>query len=367
MHRAIPPVAIGVLTALLASCNQESQSLPFETDPEHTTVRSIGPSGGRISHPLGISLEFPPGALGRAAQISVSVGSNLGDFPGTPEGKLIPGTFFRISPAALEVHQPVAVDVEVLSDSITRKDLIRLGIATENIDEPITARGLSFDLTSGIMHGQLNALGAIAAIVADNALSIVAEDPPLLGGGDLTPAGVSGASGSAALRQRTTTGAFAIRCGHAGNVRRCFGSGSMLLWASSEIQSRLSTEMLVLNPEATGSLEFTDFVNGVPTQAIGSLSVQGTLRVQLGQAITSFEVDDVFVTDGPGGASAVTVNGSSITLHSTSKGQRTIGFEISPSGTGEQLIVRGERTVEFDNDDGTKTTATLFIDLRLRR
>ena len=265
------------------------------------------------------------------------------------------------------MHQPVAVDVVVLSDSLTRKDLIRLGIATESIDEPITAKGLSFDLTSGIMRGQLSALGAMAAIVADNALSIVAEDPPILGGGNLTPLGVSGASGSAALTQRTTTGAFEIRCGHAGNVRRCFGSGTMVLWASSEIQNRLSTEMLVLNPEATGTLEFTDFVNGVPTKARGSLNVQGTLRVQLGQSITSFEVDDVFETDGPGGESAVTVNGNSITLHSTSKGPRTIRFEIRRSGTGEQLIVRGERIVEFDNDDGTKTTATLFIDLRLRR
>ena len=64
MYRAIPPLIIGVLAAALASCEQQSQSLPFDMDPGHTTVRSIGPSGGRISHPLGISLEFPPGALG---------------------------------------------------------------------------------------------------------------------------------------------------------------------------------------------------------------------------------------------------------------------------------------------------------------
>jgi len=367
MHRANPLVALSAVTAVLASCIQEDQSLPFETDPNHTTVRSIGPSGGRISHPLGISLEFPPGALERAAQISLSVGGSLGEFPGSPEGTLIPGTFFQISPAALEVHQPVAVDVQVLSDSITSKDLVRLGIATENIDEPITTKGLSFDLTSGIMHGQLTALGAMAVIVADNALPVNTETPPLLGGGDIPPAGVSGASGSGASTNTTTTGAFEIQCGHTGRVRRCFGSGSMEFWASGEIQDRLSSDMLVLNPLAIGSLEFSDFVNGVPTTATGSLSVQGTLRVQLGQAITSFEVDDVFVTNGPGGKSAVTVSGGSITLHQTSKGERTIGFEIRPSGTGEQLIVRGERTVEFDNDDGTKTTATLFIDLRLRR
>ena len=63
----------------------------------------------------------------------------------------------------------------------------------------------------------------------------------------------------------------------------------------------------------------------------------------------------------------MTVHGRSLTLHNTSKGERTIEFEIRPSGTGEQLIVRGERSLEFGNDDGTKTTATLFIDLLLRR
>lgn len=360
-------MAVAVLTALLGSCIQESASLPFEASPTDTTVRTIGPSGGRISHPLGLSLEFPQGALERATQISISVGRNLGDFPSSPEGTLIPGTFFYISPAALELFEPVSVDVAVITGEIETRDLVRLGIATESVIEPITTAGQSFDLSSGILHGTLNALGAMAAIVADNALPVAAQAPPSLGGGRFTPVGVSGPSGSAGITQTTTTGAFEIRCGHAGNVRRCFGSGTMAIWASAEIQDRLSAAMVVLNPEATGTLEFTDFVNGVPTKVVGTLNVQGTLRVQLGQAITSFEVDDVFVTSGPDGTSSVTVHGRSLTLHNTSKGERTIEFEIRPSGTGEQLIVRGERSLEFGNDDGTKTTATLFIDLRLRR
>lgn len=367
MHRAISLMAITLLTALLASCTQESQSLPFETDPEHTTERSIGPGGGRISHPLGISLEFPPGALERAAKITISIEANLGEFPGSPEGTLIPGTFFLISPAALDVNQPVAMDVAVLADSIASTDLSRLGIATENIDEPITTAGISFDLTSEIMHGQLSALGAMAAIVADNALRVVAQTPPILGGGSFAPVGVSVPSGSAALTRAAASSAFEIRCGHPADVSSCFESGAMGLWASDEIRDRLSSEMVVLNPAATGTLDFTDFVNGLPTRATGSLSIQGTLRVQLGRAITSFEVDDVFVTNGPGGTSAITVNDRSFTLHNTSVGQRTIGFEIRTSGAGQELLLRAERSLEFDNDDGTKTTATLFVDLRLLR
>ena len=360
-------MAITLLTAVLASCTQESQSLPFETDPAHTTERSIGPSGGRISHPLGMSLEFPPDALERAARISISIETDLGEFPGSPEGTLIPGTFFQISPPALEVNLPIAMDVAVLSNSIASHDLLRLGIATENVDEPITSAGISFDLTSGIMHGKLSTLGAMAAVVADNALSVVAQTPPSLGGGNFTLVGASAPSGSAALTQAATSVTFVIECGHSGDVPRCFESGTMALWASDEIRDRLSTEIVVLNPAATGTLDFTDFVDGVPTRATGSLSVQGTLRVQLGRVITSFEVDDVFVTNGPGGGSSITVNERSITLHETSTGQHTVGFEIRTSGAGEQLILRGERSFEFDNDDGTKTTAALFVDLRLQR
>ena len=273
MHRAISLMAITLLTAVLASCTQESQSLPFETDPAHTTERSIGSSGGRISHPLGMSLEFPPDALERAARISISIEPDRGEFPGSPEGTLIPGTFFQISPPisppALEVNLPIAMDVAVLSNSIASNDLLRLGIATENVDEPITSAGISFDLTSGIMHGKLSALGAMAAVVADNALSVVVQTPPSLGGGNFTLVGISAPSGSAALTQAAISVLFVIECGHSGDVPRCFESGTMELWASDEIRDRLSTEMMVLNPAATGTLDFTDFVDGVPTRATG--------------------------------------------------------------------------------------------------
>ncbi len=259
------------------------------------------------------------------------------------------------------------MDVAVLADSIASADLLRLGIATENIDKPITTAGISFDLTSEIMHGQLSALGAMAVIVANNALRVVAQTPPILGGGSFTPVGVSVPSGSGALTKATTSSAFEMRCGHSSDVSSCFESGTMALWASDEIRDRLSAEMVVLNPAATGTLDFTDFVSGLPARATGSLSVEGTLRVQLGRAITSFEVDDVFVTKGPGSASSIMVNERSITMHNTSAGQRTIGFEIRTSGAGQQLLLRAERSFEFNNDDGTKTTATLFVDLRLVR
>ena len=142
------------------------------------------------------------------------------------------------------------------------------------------------------------------------------------------------------------------------------GEGDIEVWASAEIQNRLDAQMFLLNPDVDGDLEFLDFVDGVPTRARGRLSVTGTLRVQLGQAVTSFTVDDTFVTTGNG---AVSVVDNKITFLSTTVGERTVEFEVRPVGTGQQLIVRGEKSVEFENDDGTTITASLFVDMRLRR
>ena len=368
MRRTHLPILCTTLLAVVAACDQRSQGLPFEPDPDHAAQKSIGQDGGLISHPMGISLDFPRGALSRVTKITVLVGRNVDDFPGTPEGVLIPGTYFRVFPAELQLSRSVEVDVSVPLDELDDDARVRLGFATDAPDQSVTTEGITFDLTAGILHGELPRLGAMAAIVVDNAVSVAPDTPPTLGGGTFSDAGtgVSQPTGASA-RTTATNGAFIVRCSHTGNVRRCFDSGTIELWASAEIQDRLSSGMVVLNPDVDGSLEFTDFVGGVPTRVNGRLAVTGTLRVQLGQAITSFTVDDTFVTNGPGGSSALTVEGSQITLHNTSTGSRTIGYEVRPAGTGEQLIVRAEKTVEFDNEDGTTTTATLFIDLRLRR
>jgi len=375
MQRNTLPALGAVLLTALGACDQRSQTLPFDPDPRAVTQRSIGPAGGLVSHPAGISIEFPPGALTRATKITIAPGLRLSDFPGSPEGKIVRGTYFNVYPAELELLKPINVDLAVSAATLDESDRTRLGFATRLAEAGIRTEGVSFDLTSGILRGEVGTLGAIAAVISDNAIVVTPETPRVLFGGtfaDATASGVSGATGVGApadslSRSYSANGPFQVRCSHTGFVRRCFGSGTMELWASSEIQDRLSGDMVILNTEVTGDLEFTDFANGVPTKAYGRLTVTGTLRVQLGQAITSFTVEDTFVTTGTAGGTSVTVEGSSITLHSTSTGERRVGFQVRPAGTGEELIVRGEKTVEFDNTDGSKTSAALFIDLRLRR
>jgi hypothetical protein len=366
MHRVFPRETLLALTVALAACDQNTQRLPFEADLDATTEIFIGPAGGLISHPRGISIDFPAGALALSHRISVSVGSSPEDFPGSPEGTLIPGTFFRVAPAALVLKLPVSVDVSVLTGSLNAEDLLRLGFAIESVGSSVMSQGVTIDLTSGILRGKLHALGAISAIVAADALRVVPETPPVLRGGFFLPGLASRPSG-AATPARTDSGTpYTVRCGPAEGLPRCSASGAIVLWASTEIQERLAADMVLVNPDVAGSLEFTDFVDGVPTKATGTLDVQGTLRVQLGQSVASFEVDDVFTTNGPDGSSTLTVEASSITFHQTSVGQRTVQYEL-PDADGGRLLVRAERSVDVDNSDGSTTSATLFIDLTLTR
>ncbi len=360
-HSSASILVIGAL-AVAAGCEQLDQRLPFEPDPLFVAQRTVGPEGGLVSHPIGVALEFPRGALSEPATVTITPVVDGSAFPGSPEGTLIRGTYVRVQPALLPLAQPVRVDLAVDPAQLDEDDLTRLALATEDPDGGVVTEGVSFDVSAGILHGRTERLGAIAAILAANVVPVIAQDPPTLGGGTFTEAGAGGAP-----QRNTSTGVFRVRCGHRGLVRRCVDSGTIEVWASAEIRDRLSGDLIFLNPDVTGELEFTDFDSGVPTRVRGTVSATGTLRVRLGQAVTSFTVDDVFSTSGAGGASALTVQGNTLTFHQTTVGARTVEYELRPVGTGQQLVVRGQKSVDFENDDGTTTTATLFLDLRLRR
>jgi hypothetical protein len=371
MRTLTPQILVLASLAALAGCEQRTQRLPFSPDEDLIVTRVISPDGGLVSHPAGISIRFPRDAVDTATTVTIYVRTRLTDFPASPEGAFLEETYFEVTPIQMAMARPIEVNLAIEPDSLSDEEQVRLGFATEDRDVPITTEGVTFDLTAGILRGKLDILGAMAAVIAKNGVPVARQTPPVLAGGPMS----GGASGAPAPAERREDGssasaaanAFATRCGHTGNVRRCIDSGDIEVWASAEIQNRLDAAMFLMNPNVDGSLEFTDFVNGAPTKAQGRLSVTGTLRVQLGQAITSFTVDDTFVTTGAGGRSDVTVTGNTITIHSTSVGERSIEFEVRPSGTGEQLVVRGEKSVDFENEDGTTVTASLFVDMRLRR
>ena len=366
MRIVSPPVVLVLAGVGLSACVQDDQTLPFEAAPPEVAQRTIGPSGGLISHPAGISIRFPSGAVASPVTVTVFAGQSLDEFPGAPEGTLIDGTYFNVSPNNLDLLREAEIDLAIDPDLLDEADLVRVGLASSSDGDGLASAGVNYDLTSGILHARLSKLGAVVAVVSDNAVPVDSRTPPVLGGGTFeTNFGPAQNDAPSLVSSAPTT--FTVECGHSGQIRRCVRSGTIQIWASSEIQERLSGDMVILNPAVAGSLEFTDFVNGFPTRAIGSLSVTGTLRVQLGQAITSYEVNDTYRTNGIGGSSSVSFSGNSFTLGNTTDGARAVEYAIQRSGTGQRLVVRGEETVDLENEDGSTTTGRLFIDLRLRR
>jgi hypothetical protein len=234
MHRNTLPALCGVLAAALTACDQKSQNLPFDLDPLSVTQQSIGPEGGLLSHPAGISIEFPRGALARTTKVSVTGGLPLSDFPGNPKGEILNGTYFNVTPAQLELRKPISVDIAIAAAALAEGDRARLGFAIGLEEAEIRTEGVSFDITSGILRGSVNSLGAIAAVVSDNVIIVSSDPPPVLAGGTFVDATASGVSSAATrldsgFRSRSAGDPFLVVCSYTGTAPRCLDSGAVAM------------------------------------------------------------------------------------------------------------------------------------------
>jgi hypothetical protein len=143
------------------------------------------------------------------------------------------------------------------------------------------------------------------------------------------------------------------------------------VWASKALLDRLGGTLVILSPRLEADLVFSGLdANGLPTQALGSLSLKGTLRAQLGGGVSSYEVDESFRT-GSGSdvplATGVRFAGNKLILSRTSDGNdRTMEYGLGPIGTGRLLTLRVEEEVEMENDDGSVTKGTVILFARLR-
>lgn len=371
-------LVVGVLG--LAACIQDDQVLPFELEEGASATASIGAAGGVISLSSGFSLAFPPGALATNRQFTVTPRLTTA-FPGDA-GVVIPGTAYDISPTDVALAVPARVQIRVGKLDIPEEEQVRLGVAREEGGRSVVTGTGTFDVTSGILSAPLSVLGPVAAVVGDDAIPLGEGGPPTLGGGNFGgasgvsgPAGVSASSGVSAPRDSRTPAAagageeFASSCNPA--ARRCFSSGLVEVWASPTLIDRLGGKLVILSPALSASLDFTAFdASGQPTQVLGELSIKGTLRVKLGEAVSSYEIDESFTT-GPGGdvpsVTGARVEGNRIVLEQTTDGEQDLEYELRRIGSGRMLTVRVEEDVELENDDGSTTTGTVILHLRLRQ
>lgn len=369
-HARLPSVALSAALAAtvgLAGCLQTDQTLPFELEPAASVSRTIGPMGGTISLSSGLAIVFPVGALKSSTQITLTPRLDAA-FPGDA-GRIIPGTVFDVAPAGLQLAEPARVAIRLPVKDIPATDAVRLGVARSAGGRADLVGTGSYDATSGLLSATLSTLGPVAAVVADDAIPVGTGLPPTLGGGTFGPGPSPVGAGDAGPLLAAGAQRFEASCSP--DARRCFSSGMVQVWASKALLDRLGGTLVILAPRLEADLTFSGIgANGLPTEALGALSLKGTLRAQLGGGVSSYEVNQTFRT-GAGSSAPVTTGvvfrSNEMILSRTSDGDnRTLQYGLGPIGTGRLLTLRVEEEVELENDDGSKTKGTVILFARLR-
>ncbi len=243
--------------------------------------------------------------------------------------------------------------------------LLLLGIALLKPDGSIVTSTGAYDATSGFLSAPLEQLGSVAAVVELDAIDIEAGVPPTLGGGSFSgaPSTVAGAVRIAEANTR-----YASSCSP--GAQRCFSSGLVRVWISPTLRDRLGESLVMVSMTVFTDLDFVSFDGaGQPTSAVGEITVGGTLKARLGQAVTSYGFDENRVTGfgGDAAVTGVTITGNQMDFVSISgDGSNTIEFGLTRIATGELLTLRIEEEIELDNDDGSTTTGTVIMHVRLR-
>lgn len=369
MPRTLHPALAIALALWSAACLQSDQKLPFELDEGASATGSIGPAGGTVSLASGVAVTIPAGALTVATQITLTPRLDA-SFPGDA-GRVIPGTVFDLAPEGLALLQPARVALRIPGQDVSADQQILLGVAQTAAGRSDLLASGSYDATARLLTAELTTLGPVAAVLADDAIPVGGGTPPTLGGGVFSSgaSGVSAPQGSdAPAPVDALTQRFVSVCRP--EARRCFSSGLLQVWASPELLDRLGGNLAILAPRLAADLTFGRIgATGVPAEALGRLSIRGTLRVQLGRGVSSYEIDETFNT----GTSAVPsttsmrIQGNRLVLDRTTDGSnRTMEYELKAVGTGRMLTIRAEEEVELENDDGSTTTGTVIIHVRLR-
>ena len=361
--RLLPLLLIAVL---VTGCDQVSQELPFDVDLDAPVAKTIGPEGGFISSPQGISIEFSQGSLTSSTQVQIIHQGDATLFPGSVDGEILSETVFQVQPMQA-LNAPANLNLRVLDRTLTLEEILRVGFATEGPEGPVMVEDVTYDLVSNVVRGPIENLGYVAVRVAEDVLTVGDGTPPTLGGGNF-----GGETGSTQTSLATVSGStqrYLVNCGPTGNVPRCLGSDAIKMWASNEVGDRFGTQLVLVGPEIVGDLTFSDFVDGNPTTVNGWIEVSGMMRVKIGQTVASYKIDQSLTT-GEGSTaspSSMSVAFNQLTVAVTSEGSNEVmEYEIGRQGTGQQLIVQVEEDIELENEDGSITNGKVIIHLRMR-
>ncbi len=379
MRNDCPPKPLAVaaaLSLLLVGCQQFDQQLPFELAPGEGATSQIGLAGGTVSLPPSFSLEIPANAL--PSPTTVAVGRLIMQpFPGDA-GLPVPGSAYEVGPVGTTLSRSAVVRIRVDPALIEAGTEARLSLAVLGDDSVVTTYRSTLDLTNGMLVAEVDELGPMAVVVQVDAIALLAGVPDSLLGGffPLPPAPVPSPAGPATAPSHggvLFTGACAPR------QRQCFSSGMIRLWADDVVTKHMGEDLFLADGRVEASLEFFDFVGGVPQAVVGEVKLAGDLRVKLKRTIARYDLAEASTTgattdplpttvrfeSGKVMVFGLTTSVSGPIVESNYDYAANYGFE--GIGTSETLVLRIETGLEFELADRTYERGMIVTHLRLRR
>jgi hypothetical protein len=283
--------------AALGACDQASQTLPFDNNADQPVTRTVPAEGGTVSSGAGASVQIPAGALPSGATITLTpIPASASESGGAAASYA-----FKLTPDGLSLAKPASVDLAV--DRSSPNAWLASVVVTSASGVAEVGTG-SVDLTSGIAHGDISALGTVTATIP--------EPGAVLRAGILSSATANLSPAprpDAAAAVLTPTKALRGDCGAA--RARC---STLTVEVSQNLRDLVDT-LAVVYPRVSGELRITG------TTAAGQLSLDAPLRARVG-----------------GGKNAVAVPGR-ITAIAT---PQTVVTEAAGRITLTNVTVRGE-------------------------
>lgn len=230
-----------------------------------STSASVGPSGGTVGHPGGLSVAVPAGATSGNLTIGVQAqGATAPSGTGTPASLA-----FALQPAGQTLSRPAQVQLQLssnLPDTVAATASLVVSYA-QNVTEVGQA---TVDMANGVLQAPLTTLGTVVAVIPPPSavvrlsyLDAITNETP-----EPAPSGPS----SIAERLRLACDTLALRC------------PGMTIEAPRDLL-RYARFLVVLYPQVRG-----EFFSNPPTLQ-GGITVRGWLRAIQGRSAASARID----------------------------------------------------------------------------
>ncbi|HET7231505.1 MAG TPA: hypothetical protein VFJ16_15960 [Longimicrobium sp.] len=328
--------------AALAACDK-GQQLPFEQTGEPVT-RTIGDAGATVSTPAGASFQLPAGAVASGTQVSLTPTVAPA---ATSSGTAASVNAFVLQPAGLTLTRAAGVDLTV--NRAENAWLASVVVQTPN--GLVEAGDAGVDLATGVLRGQITALGTVQAVIPEAAAILRAR-----------PLGTAAVRVPAASYAAATAPTRTLRGDCGAPSKRCTG---LSVEVSKNLLALVDTAAVVY-PQLAGQINITG------TTASGALVMTAPVRVRLASKanaatipvrITAAATAQTVVTETAG---RVTLTNVKVTGESAATKSETL-YTLVVDYSGTQAYIRLGHQFETTVANGQREPVTVSAQIPLVR